>query len=640
MNTLKDLEYLLGTDIFLDLDVFIDAYTTQSRLRREKSNIADFLNEIEDEFGGKENLQIKDYVRNNKLQIDMDLLTSTEVVYDGGSRQSIIDGWSRVDMILTFLLACLLYHRFKKWNADSVSMELENIFKLGDEIQWTYLEDSKKIELKRQVNYLLPLLVNGQRDITVVKTHSKDKRQHQINLFCIHIETCFNKIKNKWKISSPEKLQNLYHNVLGGLKFCSKFVYQDEDSSKSFYNKNIKSVNLTPECEDAVMIYNDREKFDFPKSIDDSLYGIIDDYIQELGYWIRETGIKPSKFDKYWYRYLCKSQISVDTNKAKREVDHTRKLFRKDVSNCLKEQYIIDGKKIVPTHMIAKLEELTYTTDFENIYKLVCMDFSTNIWPLCLKLMRNGLFDEKRQRYLYNLTRNSEFIGTGLWTNWDTDWLNPLLEDIDLLTKPIKTIHKHLVEHTFGQKNDIRDLYADRRVRKEVKAANRNSLVYIDTVQGNILGGQYDEIRVYADSMIKNQRKFVDSIEHIASQEAESDIKTECVDLGGNQYSAGRRDNSMWSNKDYTDKRKSYENMKSDLPPVLRLVQFGPVGMKIQKDYKNICKQFNGTFDIDTLEKWNVEVTKLNDDNRFYKFHRFMADKIFDLDYIRKYLNV
>ena len=80
--------------------------------------------------------------------------------------------------------------------------------------------------------------------------------------------------------------------------------------------------------------------------------------------------------------------------------------------------------------------------------------------------------------------------------------------------------------------------------------------------------------------------------------------------------------------------------MKSDLPPVLRLVQFGPVGMKIQKDYKNICSQFNGTFDIDTLEKWNVEVTRLNDDNRFYKFHRFMADKIFDLDYIRKYLNV
>ena len=143
------------------------------------------MNEIEEEFGGKENLQIKDYVRNNKLQIDMDLLTSTEVVYDGGSRQSIIDGWSRFDMVLSFLLACLLYHRFKKWNPDSVSMELENIFKLGDEIQWTYLEDSKKIELKRQVNYLLPLLVNGQRDITVVKTHSKDERQHQINLFCI-----------------------------------------------------------------------------------------------------------------------------------------------------------------------------------------------------------------------------------------------------------------------------------------------------------------------------------------------------------------------------------------------------------------------------------------------------------------------
>ena len=61
---------------------------------------------------------------------------------------------------------------------------------------------------------------------------------------------------------------------------------------------------------------------------------------------------------------------------------------------------------------------------------------------------------------------------------------------------------------------------------------------------------------------------------NIYTFKSESDIKTECVDLGGNQYSAGRRDNSMWSNKDYTDKRKSYENMKSDLPPVLRLVQF------------------------------------------------------------------
>ena len=85
---------------------------------------------------------------------------------------------------------------------------------------------------------------------------------------------------------------------MGGLKFCSKFVKQDEDSSKSFYNKNIKSVNLTPECEDAVMIFNDREKFGFPKLGVDSLYGIIDDYIQELGYWIRETVLNHLIFTK------------------------------------------------------------------------------------------------------------------------------------------------------------------------------------------------------------------------------------------------------------------------------------------------------------------------------------------------------
>ena len=77
MNTLKDLEYLWGTEIFLELDVKVRAYTTQSRLRREKVNINDFLNELEEEFGGVLNLQIKDYVKKNNLQIDMDLITST-----------------------------------------------------------------------------------------------------------------------------------------------------------------------------------------------------------------------------------------------------------------------------------------------------------------------------------------------------------------------------------------------------------------------------------------------------------------------------------------------------------------------------------------------------------------------------------
>ena len=38
MNTLKDLQYLWVL-IYFDLDVFIRRYTTQSRLRREKSNI-------------------------------------------------------------------------------------------------------------------------------------------------------------------------------------------------------------------------------------------------------------------------------------------------------------------------------------------------------------------------------------------------------------------------------------------------------------------------------------------------------------------------------------------------------------------------------------------------------------------------
>ena len=57
------------------------------------------MNEIEEEFGGDKNLQIKDYVRNNKLQIDMDLVTSTEVV---NNTQDVVDGWSRFDMILSF----------------------------------------------------------------------------------------------------------------------------------------------------------------------------------------------------------------------------------------------------------------------------------------------------------------------------------------------------------------------------------------------------------------------------------------------------------------------------------------------------------------------------------------------------------
>lgn len=634
-NTLKDLEYLWGTEIFLELEILIWAYTTQSRLRREKSNINDFLDELEDELGGFHGLRIRDYAKNNNLVIDMDLLTSTPPqIINGKRKQGLIDGWSRADMVLAFLLACLLFYRHKNWIPGPVSEELEGVFKLGDDNKWTYLEDSKKLDDKKQVNYLLPLLVNGKRDITIVKTYAKEKKKHQINLFCIHVDTCFNRLK-KWKISDPNQLYNLYHNVLSGLKFCSKFVPKNVDASRAFYNKNIKAVNLTPECEDAVIIFNDRDKYGLPDN--DILYDTIDEYVQELGYWIREDNELVG--EKNWYKHLSKSQISVDSKEAKQDKIKARKDFRKHIGSRLQEQYLADKKIINKINLTAALEDFSYTIDFENIYALKKMDFSSNIWPLCLKLMRHGLFDEKTQRYLYDLTRNSDFID-GLWKDWDEKWLSPLLEDINLLTKPIETIHKHLIEATFGERNDIRELYAEKRIRKAVKPGDRQALIYIDNRQGYILGGQYDKMRVYADAKVQNNWKYVDSDEHVASQDAESDVKTECVDLAGNQYSAGKRDNSMWGNKDYADKRKAYSKMKSDLPPMLRLVQFGPDGMKIKDQYKDICSQFNGTWDVDTLEKWNEEVSKLNDENRFYKFHRFMADKLFDLDFIKEYLSV
>ena len=37
----------------------------------------------------------------------------------------------------------------------------------------------------------------------------------------------------------------------------------------------------------------------------------------------------------------------------------------------------------------------------------------------------------------------------------------------------------------------------------------------------------------------------------------------------------------MWSNKDYTEKKKSYENMKSDLDSIM--ISSDSYGMKIQK---------------------------------------------------------
>ena len=138
----------------------------------------------------------------------------------------------------------------------------------------------------------------------------------------MHIDTCFNRLK-KWKISSSEQLEDVYNNVLRIQKFCSKFVPENVDASESFFNKNIKAVNLTPECEDAVRIFNDRDKYDLPN--DDKVYEVIDDYVQDLGYWIREDNELVG--DTNWYSYISKSQISVDSSSAKRSKEEARKDF-------------------------------------------------------------------------------------------------------------------------------------------------------------------------------------------------------------------------------------------------------------------------------------------------------------------------
>ncbi len=189
---LKNLEYIVGDDIFKNLANTIYAFTTQSRLRREKANISDWLDELENELGGEENLVIENYVEDNNLVIDMDLLTTTP---PKNNQQGIIDGWSRIDMNLTFLLACLLYSRSKSWESSSSYKELQDMFLLNGKLQWRYLDDSNKLDIKRQVNYLLGILVNGKRDINIVKNYSKESTKHQINLFCIHIYTCYTRLK-------------------------------------------------------------------------------------------------------------------------------------------------------------------------------------------------------------------------------------------------------------------------------------------------------------------------------------------------------------------------------------------------------------------------------------------------------------
>ena len=80
--------------------------------------------------------------------------------------------------------------------------------------------------------------------------------------------------------------------------------------------------------------------------------------------------------------------------------------------------------------------------------------------------------------------------------------------------------------------------------------------------------------------------------------------------------------------------------MQNDLPTMLSLVMFGSDGMKIHKDFKDICEVFNNNYDVGTLDEWNLEVTKRLDENKFYKFHKFMADRVFDLKYITKVLSL
>ena len=156
-----------------ELEVRLFADTTQSRLRREGKDIKPFLQELLDDLAPDEYIKIKDWVKTNGKKIGLDQITTSEI-YNGPmgrhSHQFITDGWSRT-MLISFLLGCILFHRDKFNNNDSVLEELISLFYVDNKFKFKFMSDVSKVSEKDQVNFNIELLVNGDYDINKIKTY-------------------------------------------------------------------------------------------------------------------------------------------------------------------------------------------------------------------------------------------------------------------------------------------------------------------------------------------------------------------------------------------------------------------------------------------------------------------------------------
>ena len=135
-------------------------------------------------------------------------------------------------------------------------------------------------------------------------------------------------------------LQNLYNNVLHGCLFDTKHVPKGVDREKLFFNKNIRAKDLTPECEDSTLLFNERDKYGLP--YDTRMQQLIDDYFQELVYYIKEF---EEVEEKNWYNYIVRSLISRG-NFNHRSKEKARKKLRKDVGEALKGVYIVNNREL------------------------------------------------------------------------------------------------------------------------------------------------------------------------------------------------------------------------------------------------------------------------------------------------------
>ena len=641
LKKLENLAYTTAWAIMFELEVRLFADTTQSRLRREGKDIKPFLQELLDDLAPDEYIKIKDWVKTNGKKIGLDQITTSEI-YNGPmgrhSHQFITDGWSRLTMLISFLLGCILFHRDKFNNNDSVLEELISLFYVDDKFKFKFMNDVSKVSEKDQVNFNIELLVNGDYDINKIKTYAKQKSCFQMNLFSRQVLECY-KWLGKRKIKSPMDLQNLYNNVLHGCLFDTKHVPKGVDREKSFFNKNIRAKNLTPECEDSTLLFNERDKYGLP--YDTRIATLIDDYFQELVYYIKEF---EEVEVKNWYGYIVRSLVSRG-NFNHRTKEKARKRLRKDVGEALKGVYIVNNRELSDKtikQMKAALLNLDYTVDFKNMSELRKMDYKSNVWPICLSLMRDDNFTNEMKSFTYFLFKISDLCGDELWTKGNDDWFYPLLKDNDLSTKPFDTIHKHLITDTFiekgkklnikGHKYDIRDSFATRQVYAKITDSLRRPLAITDWAVGLFMAKQYPELSQGLMNFMNGGMNEVSSVEHIHSQEPESDSTKQCVEMGGNVVYAGKWDNTRYGNLDYGDKREKYQSMMSTISPTLRLFQFGTEGVTIDSDLK---PTIDGLFDDDrsslTLDDWDAEVRADQVDNKLYKFYRYMIGKMLDL---------